>query len=59
VSQEIFVSFQPARFRAQELRIPLPATPGLLGMKKVTLLLGSGEVRNVDLTLSKFSFSPM
>ena len=59
VWQEIMVRFQHTRFRAQELRIPLPATPGLLDIKKVTLLLGSDEVRKVDLALSKFNFPPM
>jgi len=53
VSQEIFVSFRHTRWWVQELRIPLPATPALLGIKKVTLLLGStAGVQKVDLTLS-------
>ncbi len=55
VSQEIFVSFRHTGWWAQELRIPLPATPCLLGINKVTLLLGPvADVQKVDLTLSKF-----
>ena len=56
VSQEIMVKFHHTRFLAQELRIPLPATPGLLDVKKVTLWLGSDEVRKVDLVVSGFKF---
>jgi hypothetical protein len=55
VSQEIFVTFRHTLVRAQELRIPLPATPSLLGIKKVTLMIGSGtDVKKVDLSLLDF-----
>ena len=57
VSQEIFVQFQHTLVRAQELRIPLPATPGLQGIKKVTLLLGTGpDVNDIDLELPVIRF---
>lgn len=55
VSQEIFVNLRHTRWLTQELCIPLPATPGLSGIKKVTLLLGCKEGRQrVDLKLSAF-----
>lgn len=57
VSQEIFVTFHHTRWFTQELRIPLPATPGLLGIKKVSLLVGSeDETRKVDLLLQELQF---
>lgn len=58
VSQELFTRFRHAAYWAREIRIPLPATPGLLGIQKVTLLVGSGEVRKVDFELSGFAFEP-
>jgi hypothetical protein len=55
VSQEIFVSLRHARWLTQELRIPLPETPGLLGIQKVTLLLGCKEgSQKIDLKLLAF-----
>ena len=57
VAQEIFVRFRHTRWWAQELRIPLPATPALLAIKKVTLLLGSEDAtQKVDLALQEFRF---
>ena len=58
VSQEIFVRFRHTRWFGQDLRIQLPATPGLMGIKKVTLLLGTeDEARKVDLVLPLYRFN--
>ena len=58
VSQEIFVRFRHTRWFGQDLRILLPATPGLMGIKKVTLLLGTeDEARKVDLVLPLYRFN--
>ncbi|MEI8139666.1 MAG: hypothetical protein WCI03_07350 [bacterium] len=55
VSQEIFVNLRHTRWLTQELCIPLPATPSLLNIQKVTLLLGCKEGRQkVDLQLTQF-----
>lgn len=57
VSQEIFVRFRHTLLWAQELTIPLPATPGLQGIRKVTLLMGADDrLQEVDLLLQKFNF---
>ncbi len=57
VSQEVLVKFHPTLVRARELRIPLPATPSLLGIKKVTLLVGDTEkMQKVDVSLREFRF---
>lgn len=57
VSQEIFVTFRPTLLRAQELTLPLPATPGLQGIRKITVLVGSSEkVQPVDVILQDFRF---
>jgi len=59
VSQEIFVRFRHTRWWARDLSVPLPATPGLLGIKKVTVLLGAEhETQKVDLSLQEFNFGP-
>ncbi len=52
VSQELFMKFRHTRWVSQEICIPLPTTPALLGIKKITLLLGTGDsVQKVDLIL--------
>lgn len=55
---EVFLRFDLAQTE-KEIRIPLPATPGLEGVKELVLRFGDG--RNpapVDLTLSRFVFVP-
>ena len=55
---EVFLRFDLAQTE-KEIRIPLPATPGLEGLKELVLRFGDG--RNpapVDLTLSRFVFVP-
>jgi hypothetical protein len=55
---EVFLRFDPAETE-QEIRIPLPATPGLDGVKE--LVLRFGDPRNaapVDLTIARFELVP-
>lgn len=59
-SQEIFVNLHhTGLWSSREVEIPLPATPGLLGIRKVTVLLGSDhQVQDVDVTLKSMTFTP-
>lgn len=39
-----------------ELRIPLPSTPGMTGIRKVSLIAGPGDCRAITLDLLQFQF---
>ena len=59
-AQEVFVTLhRTGMWSSREEEIPLPATPGLLGIRKVTVLLGSDhQVQDVDVTLKSMIFTP-
>ncbi|HNX52150.1 MAG TPA: hypothetical protein PLD51_03900 [Pontiellaceae bacterium] len=40
------------------IRIPMPATPGLEGVREIVLTFGDGTAAPVDLTISGFEFVP-
>ncbi len=42
----------------KEIRIPMPATPGLEGVREVVLTFGDGTAAPVDLMISGFEFVP-
>ncbi len=52
---EIYVRFDKTEGE-KEIRIPMPATPGLEGVKEIVLLFGDGTAAPLDLTLSRFEF---
>ena len=55
---EIFIRFDRTETE-KEIRIPMPATPGLENIKELVLQFGSGrESAPVDLTISGFEFVP-
>jgi hypothetical protein len=55
---EIFVRFDTAESE-KEIRIPLPATPGLENVAELVIRFGDQRVPvPVDLTLSGFEFVP-
>ncbi len=55
---EIFLRFDTTEAE-QDIRIPLPATPGLENIKELVLRFGGERIPEaVDLTLSRFEFVP-
>lgn len=55
---EMFIRFDPAETE-REIRIPMPATPGLENIKELVFRFGGGrEFAPLDLTISCFEFIP-
>jgi hypothetical protein len=60
ILSEIFTNFAASDGQEREMKIPLPATPGLAGIKEVVILCGSNEKRApVDLSIAGFEFEPV
>jgi hypothetical protein len=60
IPTEIFTRFADTGGRDAELRVPLPATPGLARVKEVVVTLGRGAgERAVDLTITGAGFAPL
>lgn len=55
---EIYVRFDKTEAE-KEIRIPMPATPGLEDVREIVLTFGDGTAAPVDLTLSGFEFVPV
>ena len=59
IATEIFTRFADTGGKEAELRVPLPATPGLAQVKEVVFTLGRGAgERAIDLTISGAGFAP-
>jgi hypothetical protein len=59
IATEIFTSFADTRGREEEIRIPLPATPGLRNIKEVVLACGlANQELPVDLRITHASVTP-
>ena len=60
IPTEIFTRFADTGGKEEEVRVPLPATPGLAAVKEVVLTLGAGaEERAIDLTVTQLRFAPV
>jgi hypothetical protein len=58
IPTEIFARFADTGGREAELRVPLPATPGLAGVKEVVVSLTGADERAIDLTVTRAGFTP-
>ena len=59
-SSMVFTQFDATGGGEGALEIPLPATPGLRGIREVVILLGDHEKRaSIDLLISEVKFTPM
>ena len=57
--QEVFTRFADTGGREADIELPLPATPGLSGVKEVWLSIGRGSrPRPLDLTITQVQFRP-
>lgn len=57
IPKEVFARFQDTNGREDEIQIPLPAMPGLTGIKEVVITTAH-EGRPVDLSITRFAFTP-
>lgn len=59
IPKELFTRFRATNGQEAEIDVPLPATPGLRGIREVVITCGPDEKnRPLDLTLTHFSFTP-
>jgi hypothetical protein len=59
IPKEIFARFADTRGEEEEIRVPLPATPGMAEVKEVVITHGRGaEERAIDLTVMRVGFTP-
>jgi hypothetical protein len=59
IATQLFTHFADTGGREEEIRIPLPATPGLARIKEVVILYGQGpEGQPVDLSVTRLAFTP-
>ena len=59
IPKEIFARFIDTGQREEEIRVPLPATPGLADVKEVVLTYGRGAPEQaVDLTIKRLESTP-
>lgn len=60
IPKELFARLADTGGRDEEIRIPLPATPGLAAVKEVVVTVGRGAGdRAVDLTVTQFGVTPL
>lgn len=59
IPNELFANLTDTGGREEELRIPLPATPGLARVKQVVLNYDPGKGTGIDLTVTGLRFEPM
>jgi hypothetical protein len=60
ISREISVRFAATGDQDAEIKIPLPATPGLSKIKEVVISHGQGTTaRSIDLTITRFAITPI
>lgn len=60
IATELFTRFADTGGKEAELRVPLPATPGLAQVKEVVVTLGRGAgERAIDLTITGAGFTPI
>jgi hypothetical protein len=60
IATEIFTGFADTGGREEEIRVPLPATPGLTEVKEVVVTHGPrAKERAIDLTVTRVAFTPL
>jgi hypothetical protein len=58
IPQELFTRFADTSGEEAEIQVPLPATPGLQGIKEVVITHQSPRPQPVDLSITGFTFTP-
>lgn len=58
IPKEIFLRLEDTQGREGEVRVPLPASVGVVGIKEVVLTHEPGAARPIDLTVTGFQFQP-